>query len=133
MLASIADGADIEARLTTVAELDAVMRVRGDARRQLEAEKIAKRRTRMRAASEAQATHQIAMPRIALLIKAGALFGSAAGLADALAIDPRSLRKKTSAERGVSNEDLLSAAAALDERASALTQHAQKLRDEAAQ
>lgn len=73
------------------------------------------------------------MPRMAMLMRAGALLGSAKALAEAMGIGERGLRAKTGAERGVSNDDLLSAAAALDERASALTQHAQKLRDEAGQ
>jgi hypothetical protein len=71
------------------------------------------------------------MPRMAALMKAGALLGSAQALADALEIKPRSLRAKTGAERGVSDDDLRKAADALDVRATLLTQHAQKLRDEA--
>lgn len=131
MMAANISRAATPAHIATVADLDAVMQARGNARRQREAEEAAKRRTAKRAASAAHATHLIAMPRIAALMKAGALLGSATALAEAMDIEPRSLRKKTGAERGVSNDDLLSAAAALDARATALTQHAQKLRDEA--
>lgn len=131
MQSAAIDRAAVPAHLTSVADLDAVMRARADARRQREAEEAAKRRAAKRSAIAAHATHLIAMPRMAALMKAGALLGSAKALADAMGIEARSLRKKTGAERGVSNGDLRSAAAALDERAAALTQHAQKLRDEA--
>ena len=106
---------------------------RGDERRQRDADKTARRLAARRAGKTAHAPHLIAMPRMALLMRAGALLGSAKALAEAMGIGERGLRAKTGAERGVSNSDLLSAAAALDERASALTQHAQKLRDEAGQ
>lgn len=109
------------------------MRARGDERRQRDADKTARRLAARRAGKAAHASHLIAMPRMAMLMKAGALLGSAKALAEAMGIGERGLRAKTGAERGVSNGDLLSAAAALDERASALTQHAQKLRDEAGQ
>ena len=46
-------------------------------------------------------------------------------------IADRTLRAKTGAERGVTDDDLRAAADALDLRAAALIQHAQKLRDEA--
>lgn len=120
-----------QAHLSTIADLDAVMRERGDARRQRDAEKAARRQAKRRAGNAAHVSHVIAMPRMALLMRAGSLLGSAKALADAMGIGERGLRAKTGAERGVSNDDLLSAAAALDERASALTQHAQKLRNEA--
>lgn len=132
MEAASTERAATPAHISTVAELDAVMQARGDARRQREAEDEANRRAARRAASSAHSTHLITMPRMAALMKAGALLGSATALADTMGIDPRSLRKKTGAQRGVSNDDLLSAAAALDARATVLTQHAQKLRDEAA-
>lgn len=131
MRAVIIDRAATPAHLSTVADLDAVMQARGDARRQREAEEEAKRLAARRAVNAAHATHLIAMPRMAALMKAGALLGSAKALADALGIDARSLRKKTNAERGVSSVDLRSAADALEARALALTQHAKKLRDEA--
>lgn len=119
------------AHIATVADLDAAMRARNDERRQREAEAAAKRLAARRSAHAAHSTHLTTMPRMAALMKAGALLGSATALAEAMGIEPRSLRKKTGAERGVSNDDLLSAAAALDARATLLTQHAQKLRNEA--
>lgn len=109
------------------------MRVRGDLRRQQEAEALAKRRASKRAANAAQASYLIAMPRIAALIKAGKLLGSATALAEVLGILPRSLRAKTDADRGVSCEELRAVATALDARAAAMIEHAAKLRAEAEQ
>ncbi|MEA1083230.1 hypothetical protein SFC76_03070 [Sphingomonas sp. CD22] len=128
---ALAEPAEEAARLSTPAQLDAAMQARGDARRAREAAEAARRRTAKRAASAAHASHLITMPRIAALMKAGALLGSAQALADALGINARSLRKKTDAERGVSSGDLCAAADALDIRAAALNLHAQKMRDEA--
>ncbi len=119
------------AHLATVADLDAAMRARGDARREQEQQDAAKRRASKRTVKAAQASHLIAMPRMAALMKAGALLGSAAALADALGIQPRSLRAKTGAERGVSGDDLRAAADALDVRAAAMIEHAAKMRAEA--
>ena len=65
------------------------------------------------------------------LATASMMLGGHDKLAEALDIQPRSLRAKLNADRGVSNSDLLSAAAALDERAGKIVAHAQKLRDEA--
>lgn len=113
------------------AELDTAMQARGDFRRRQEAEAIAKRRSRKRAANAAQASHLIAMPRIAALIKAGKLLGSATALAEVLGIQPRSLRAKTDADRGVSCEELCTVADALDARAALMIEHAAKLRAEA--
>jgi hypothetical protein len=121
----------IPAPLSTVEDLDAVMRARSDLRRQVEADALAKRRTRKRTANAAQASHLIAMPRIAALIKAGKLLGSATALAEVLGIQPRSLRAKTDADRGVSCEELRTVAEALDARAAAMVEHAAKLRAEA--
>lgn len=59
------------AHLSTIEDLDAVMRARSDLRRQQQAYALAKRRASKRAANAAQASHLIAMPRIAALIKAG--------------------------------------------------------------
>lgn len=131
MQAQATERPDTPARLSTVAQLEAAIKARGDERRAREAVEAAKRRTAKRAAQAAHATHLITMPRIAILMKAGMLLGSAQALADALGINARSLRKKTDAERGVSSGDLCAAADALDARAAALTLHAQKLRDEA--
>ena len=125
--------APIPAQLSTIEDLDTVMRVRGDLRRQQEAEALAKRRASKRAANAAQASHLIAMPRIAALIKAGKLLGSATALAEVLGIQPRSLRAKTDADRGVSCEELRAVATALDARAAAMIEHAAKLRAEAEQ
>lgn len=125
--------APIPAQLSTIEDLDTVMRVRGDLRRQQEAEALAKRRASKRAANAAQASYLIAMPRIAALIKAGKLLGSATALAEVLGIQPRSLRAKTDADRGVSCEELRAVATALDARAAAMIEHAAKLRAEAEQ
>ncbi|MES3096187.1 hypothetical protein [Sphingomonas aerolata] len=65
------------------------------------------------------------------LMKAGVLLGSAAALAEAMNIEPRSLRAKTGAERGISCDDLRAAAEALDARAALMVEHAAKLRAEA--
>jgi hypothetical protein len=119
------------AHLASVADLDAAMRARGDARRLQQQSDAAKRRASKRAANAAQASHLVTMPRMAALMKAGALLGSAAALADALGIQPRSLRAKTGAERGVSGDDLRAAADALEARAADMTEHATKLRAEA--
>ena len=128
----IADtGCAAKAAHSIAAELDAAFGARAQARRQREAEETARRIAAMRAGKAAQSNALIAMPRMAALMKAGALLGSAQALADALNIKPRSLRAKTSAERGVTDDDLRTAADALDARATLLTQHAQKLRDEA--
>lgn len=112
------------------AELDTAMRARGDARRQQEAVDETKRRASKRTAKAAYATHLLSVPRMAGLMKAGALLGSAAALAEAMGIEPRSLRAKTGAERGVSCDDLRAAADALDARAALMIEHAAKLRRE---
>ena len=119
------------AHLSNMADLDAVMRARGDARRQQEAADEAKRKAAKRASKEAQTTHLLSVPRMAGLMKAGVLLGSATALAEAMGIEPRSLRAKTSADRGVSCDDLRAAADALDARAAAMIEHAAKLRAEA--
>jgi hypothetical protein len=121
----------IPAHLSTVEDLDAVMRARSDLRREQEAQALAKRRASKRTANAAQASHLIAMPRIAALIKAGKLLGSATALAEVLGIQPRSLRAKTDADRGVSCDELRTVADALDARAALMIEHAAKLRREA--
>lgn len=121
--------AAIPAHSPIAAELDAAFGARAAARRQRDAEDAA-RRAAKRAANPAR-SQLIAMPRMAALMKAGALLGSAKALAEALGIADRTLRAKTGAERGVTDDDLRAAADALDLRAAALTQHAQKLRHEA--
>ena len=107
-----------------VDDLDAAIRARGDARRRQEAT----RRTSKRTAKAARVTHLLSVPRMAGLMTAGALLGSATALADALGIQPRSLRAKTGAERGVSCDDLRAAAKALEARAALMIEHAAKLR-----
>ena len=114
-----------------MADLDAAMRARGDARRQQEAADEAKRKAAKRASKAAHTTHLLSVPRMAGLMKAGVLLGSAAALAEAMGIEPRSLRAKTGAERGVSCDDLRAAADALDARAALMVEHAAKLRAEA--
>ena len=123
--------AAIPAHLSSVADLDAAMRARGDARRQQEAADEAKRKAAKRTAKAAHTTHLLSVPRMAGLMKAGVLLGSAAALAEAMGIEPRSLRAKTGAERGVSCDDLRAAADALDARAALIIEHAAKLRAEA--
>lgn len=124
-------GAAIPAHLSTVADLDAAMRARGDARRQQEADDQAKRLAARRTAKAAHTSHILSVPRMVGLMQAGVLLGSAKALADALGIQPRSLRKKTDSERGVSCEDLRAAADALEARAALMVEHAAKLRAEA--
>lgn len=67
------------------------------------------------------------------LERAGELLGRGGQkvIAEALAIDPRALRYKTSGDTTISDGDLRSAASALEEAAKRLTDHARKLRDEA--
>jgi hypothetical protein len=131
MQAATTDCAAIAARATVAADLEAAFTARADARREREAEEAARRVAAHRAGKAAQASQLIAMPRMAALMKAGALLGSAKALAEALGIADRTLRAKTGAERGVTADDLRSAADALDERAALCTQHANKLRQEA--
>ncbi|NII59823.1 hypothetical protein [Sphingomonas aerolata] len=119
------------AHLSTVDDLDAAMRARGNARRAQEAADAAKRLETKRAAKAAHTSHLLSVPRMAGLMKAGVLLGSAAALAEAMNIEPRSLRAKTGAERGISCDDLLAAADALDARAALIIEHAAKLRAEA--
>jgi len=119
------------AHLSTVADLDAAMRARGDARRQQEAQDEAKRLAARRTSKAAHTSHILSVPRMVGLIRAGELLGSAKALAEALSIQPRSLRKKTDSDRGVSCEDLRAAADALDARAALMVEHAAKLRAEA--
>ena len=66
------------------------------------------------------------------LTTAATMLGGQGELAEALGIQPRSLRAKLSAERGVSSADLRSAADALDAHAKRIMAHAEKLRAEAA-
>jgi hypothetical protein len=54
-------------------------------------------------------------------------------LAEALGIKDRSLRTKITATRGVSDQDLIAAALALEAGAARMLEHARKLRTEAGQ
>jgi len=120
-----------EARLAALAaEFAEAMLARADARRQRESEALAKRQASKRAAKAAHTSHLLSVPRMAGLMKAGVLLGSAAALAEAMNIEPRSLRAKTGAERGISCDDLRAAADALDARAALMIEHAAKLRAE---
>jgi hypothetical protein len=132
MQTAILDRAADAARLAALAaELDGAMIERADARRQQESEALAKRQASKRAAKAAHTSHMLSVPRMAGLMKAGVLLGSAAALAEAMNIGPRSLRAKTGAERGISCDDLRAAADALDARAALMIEHAAKLRAEA--
>ena len=83
-----------------------------------------------RAYRQAQAS-TVSMVRMMGLTTAAAMLGGQDKLADALAIQPRSLRAKLAAERGVSGSDLIATAEALEERARRIIDHAHKLREEA--
>ena len=84
------------------------------------------------AAKAAQRGFPIGMGRMMGLETAATLMGGKIQLAEELAIQPRTLRAKLSADRGVSNVDLLLAASALEARAAKMIDHANKLRSEAA-
>jgi len=84
------------------------------------------------AANPAHRGRSIGIRRMMGLETAAAMLGGQGPLAVALGIEPRSLRAKLSADRGVSDADLLFAAAAIETRAAKLLAHAQKLRDEVA-
>ena len=71
------------------------------------------------------------MGRMMGLETAATLMGGKVQLAEELAIQPRTLRAKLSADRGVSNVDLMLAASALEARAAKMIEHAKKLRIEA--
>jgi hypothetical protein len=63
---------------------------------------------------------------------AAAILGGVDVLAQALKITPRGVRHKLTGDRGVSDDDLIAAAGALDARAERIAAHAAKLRAEAA-
>lgn len=71
-------------------------------------------------------------PRVAWFYRAGVLLGGVERLAEALDIQPRSLRAKMGFVRGIKDEDLLKAADALDRHAAHAIEHAARLRREAA-
>lgn len=72
--------------------------------------------------------HPLSVERMMGLETSVKMLGSQALLAEALAIDGRSLRAKLTAERGVSDSDLVGAAVALEARAARIAAHATKLR-----
>lgn len=74
----------------------------------------------------------LSVQRMMGLATAVAMLGGQEELAAALGIQARSLRSKLSAERGVTDADLLATADALDARATRIADHARKLREEAA-
>jgi hypothetical protein len=76
--------------------------------------------------------HPLHIRRTTGLETAAAMLGGQDRLAAALGINPRSLRAKLSAERGISSADLRLAAGALEVRAALIDLHARKLREEAA-
>lgn len=71
------------------------------------------------------ATH---LARMMLLERAAVFAGGQDRLAEALGIKGRSLRKKFSADRGVSDDDMELAALAMEARAAEIIAHAAKLR-----
>lgn len=79
-----------------------------------------------------KAAHTLSVARMMGLATAATMLGGQDKLSDALGIQGRSLRAKLSAERGVSADDLRSAADALDAHAACIADHARKLREEAA-
>lgn len=71
------------------------------------------------------------MARMMGLDTAAMMLGGRHILAEALGLAPRTIRAKLSAERGITEMELRLAAAALEERAAQLSEHARKMRDEA--
>jgi len=62
---------------------------------------------------------------------AASLLGGVDKLADVLCITPRAVRHKITADRGISDGDLLATAAALETRAKRIVDHAFKMREAA--
>jgi hypothetical protein len=71
----------------------------------------------------------IAMPRMMGLATAAEILGSKRELAESLGIGRRSVNLKLSAERGISDCDIIFAAKALEAHAARILEHARKLRD----
>lgn len=78
------------------------------------------------AAPSATATR---VARMLLLEQAARFVGGQDELAKALGIQTRSLRAKFAADRGVSDDDLRAAAAAMDARAAVIAKKAAKIRE----
>ncbi|MGW8134191.1 hypothetical protein ACWGNZ_00935 [Sphingomonas zeae] len=90
------------------------------------------------AARPAQKGHPVEMARMMGLETAATMLGGVGALADAIGIKERGTRAKMDGERGISDDNLIAVADALDKRADAIaaratkiTEHAQKLRKEA--
>lgn len=77
--------------------------------------------------AKADQGHRLDVSWMTGLETAASLLGSKARLADELGIDPRSLRNKLDAGRGISRGDLSLAAAALRKLAAKAAEHAEKL------
>lgn len=74
----------------------------------------------------------LTVPRMMGFVTAAALLGGIKNLADHLSISERAVAHKIAGDRGISDEDLLGAADALDARAAKIAGHAAKLRAEIA-
>jgi hypothetical protein len=72
--------------------------------------------------------HPLSALRMTGLETAASMLGGQAHLAAAIGIDPRSLRAKLAAGRGIADLDLTLTATALHERAARIAAHAEKLR-----
>ncbi len=90
------------------------------------------------AAQPAQKGHPVEIARMMGIETAAAMLGGVGALAVAMGIKERGTRAKMDGERGISDENLIDVADALDTRAAAMVaradkivEHAQKLRKEA--
>lgn len=86
----------------------------------------------------AQKGHPVEMARMMGFETAAKMLGGVGALADAIGIKERGTRAKMDGERGISDDNLIAVADALDKRADAIvahaakiTEHAHKLRKEA--
>lgn len=86
----------------------------------------------------AQKGHPVEIARMMGIETAADMLGGVSALADAMGIKERGTRAKMDGERGISDENLIAVADALDVRAAAIvaratriTEHAQKLRKKA--
>jgi hypothetical protein len=80
--------------------------------------------------AKAEQAYPVTMARMMGLETAATMLGGKQALADALVLDVRTVRYKLTGDRGVSNADLTSTAAALDALAGRVAAHAAKLRAE---
>ena len=86
----------------------------------------------------AQRGHPVEIARMMGIETAADMLGGVGALADAMGIKERGTRAKMDGERGISDENLIAVADALDKRANAIAaratkmvEHAQELRQEA--